>query len=182
VLVATPVPSTATVTALPPTPTRADTPTPTETAEPTITPTPSLTPENISTQVAQPTALPTLIPSPIPVQAPQLVAPADGERIAGANKTVLLQYQPAQVLGAQDWYRVQVDFLDRAGNPVSWCGFSKESQQEFPSAYFDESSPNVRSFLWRVNVVRSNQAVPTTCDAPYDLLSAPSEVRTYYWY
>jgi hypothetical protein len=141
-----------------------------------------MTPENISTQVAQPTELPTLIPSPIPVDAPKLVSPTDGERISGANKEVLLRYQPAQELGRQDWYRVQVDFLDRNGNPVSWCGFSRESAQVFPSAYFDESSPNVRSFLWRVNVVRSNQFDPATCDAPYDILSAPSEVWTYYWY
>jgi hypothetical protein len=126
--------------------------------------------------------VPSPIPTAIPVSPPQLVAPVDGERISGSNKHVELTYQPAQPLAPQQFYRIQVDFLDRAGNPVSWCGFTRDAVLEFPREFFDDSSPNVRSFLWRVNVVHSNQISPTTCDAPYDTLSAPSDPWTFYWY
>lgn len=176
VLVATRPPSTATHPA--PTLTRVrptTTQTPTNTATFAITPTrPARTPGQTDT--------PTPVPTRVPVQPPQLVSPTDGERILGANKRVELRFQPAQKTGAQEWYRVQVDFLDRAGQPVSWCAFTKLDTFEFPREFFDDSSPTVRSFLWRVNIVRSNQVEPSTCDAPYEVLSAPSQVWTFYWY
>jgi hypothetical protein len=181
VLVATRAPSTAT--RLPPSPTRENTPTVRPTDVPTLsswTATPGAV--NTSAQTPNATETPSPIPSPIPVAAPQLISPTDGERIIGANKRVELQFHPAQTLTSQEWFRIQVDFLDRAGNPVSWCGFTKESSQEFPRDFFDDSSPSIRSFFWRVNVVRSNQFSPTTCDAPYDILSPPSDPWTFYWY
>ncbi len=180
ILVATNVP--VTQTRVPPTPTRANTATVPPTRVPTLTATPSLTAANPATQIARATETPSPIPTPIPVTPPQLISPTDSERVLGANKRVILQFQPAQPLSAQEWYRIQIDFLDRANNPVSWCAFTKESGQEFPREFFDDSSPTVRSFLWRVNVVRSNQIAPSTCDAPYDVLSAPSQVWTFYWY
>lgn len=182
VLVATPLP--ATRTALPPTATQTLTPTapPPTTVVPTKPPTATRDPESSASPVPEPTESASPIPTPVQVEAPKLVSPLDGDRISGSNKRVILAFQPAQTTRLQDWYRVQVDFLDRAGNPVSWCGFTKESAMEFPREFFDDSSPNVRSFLWRVNVVSSTQLVPVTCDAPYEILSAPSNVWTFLWY
>lgn len=180
VLVATRPPLTAT--RVPPTATRAITNTPRATATATFTLIATSPAANPASNAARVTETPSPIPTRVPVASPVLISPTDGERIIGPNKRVLLQFQPAQPLGAQEWYRVQVDFLDRAGNPVSWCGFTRESAQEFPRDFFDDSSPNVRSFLWRVNVVQSGQFNPATCDAPYDTVSAPSDVRTFYWY
>jgi hypothetical protein len=181
VLVATLLPSTATH--IPPTESESEpTSEPSATPAPTLTPTATVRAENIETQVAQPTIPPSPIPTIVAVTPPSLVAPTDSEQIIGANKRVTLKFQPAQPLGNQEWHRIQVDFLDRSGNPVSWCDFTKESEQEFPREFFDDSSPSVRSFLWRVNVVRSNQISPSTCDAQYDPLSAPSNVWTFFWY
>lgn len=179
-LVATSVP--ATPTHLPPPSALPNTAAPSPTAAPTATFPPTRTVSNQGTRVPPATGTPSPIPTVIPVPAPKLVSPTDGERIIGANKRVDLQFQPAKPLGALDWFRVQVDFLDRAGNAVSWCGFTKNSSQEFPHDFFDDSSPTLRSFLWRVNVVRSNQITPSTCDAPYDILGPSSEPWTFYWY
>lgn len=179
IIVATRPPASAT--RVPPTATRAITATP----RPTLSPAPTLTSQPPSTQannLPRVTETFTAIPTPILVPPPKLIAPTDGERIQGANKVIALTFQPVQPLGAQEWYRLQVDYLDRGGNPVSWCAFTKNSALEFPREVYDDSSPNVRSFLWRVNVVRANQFNPATCDAPYDVLSAPSEVWTFYWY
>src|SRR5262249_15382610 len=136
VLVATPLP--ATRTALPPTATVTATPTeppaPT-TVVPTNPPTATRDPESSATDTPEPTGTASPIPTPVQVQAPMLVSPLDGDRINGPNKSVILTFQPAQTIGFEEWYRVQVDFLDRAGNPVSWCGFTKESALEFPSDF-----------------------------------------------
>jgi hypothetical protein len=171
-----------TPTRVPPTRTPANTAAPRPTNTPTWTLTATRTVSNPGTRAPQATETPSPVPTVIPVTAPNPVSPADGERIIGANKRVDLQFQPAQPLGALEWFRLQVDFLDRAGNPVSWCEFTKNSSQEFPRDFFDDSSPTLRSFLWRVNVVRSNQITPTTCDAPYDVLSPSSDPWTFYWY
>ncbi len=179
IITATPRP--ATKSPVPPTSTMVSSATPRPTDAPPVTPT--VTPT--LTQISGPpraTATFTTVPTPIPVPPPKLVSPTDGERIQGRNKRIVLTFQPAQPIGAPDWYRAQVDYLDRAGQSVSWCAFTKASELEFPREFFDDSSPNVRSFLWRVNVVRANQVSPTTCDAPYQLLSVPSQVWTFYWY
>jgi hypothetical protein len=146
-----------------------------------VTPTARLSPTRLP-RTPQGTVIATPVPTAVPVSAPQLVSPGDGERILGGNKHVFLKFQPAAPIGAQQWYRVQVDYLDRTGQPVSWCEFTKESALEFPQDYFDNSSPSVRSFLWRVGVVRSNQVLPQTCEAQYETLSAPGQVWTFYWY
>lgn len=177
----------ASATPLPPTPTRKstlanNTATPRPTDSPTVSTTATRPPVNAAATTPQPTETPSPIPTVIPMAAPALVSPGDGERISGSNKRVDLTFQPAQPLGAQEWFRLQVDFLDRAGNPVSWCTFTRNSSEEFPHEFFDDSSPNVRSFLWRVGVVHSNQFNPSTCDAPYDILSAPTDPWTFYWY
>lgn len=178
IITATPRPATKSSAAS--TSTRVTTNTPRPTEPPfTATPTRTLTPLR-GTAAATETFTP--IPSPIPVSSPKLVSPTDGERVRGANKHILLSFQPAQPIGAQEFYRLQVDYLDRAGRPVSWCAFTQQSALEFPRELFDDSSPNVRSFLWRVNVARAQQINPRTCDAPYQVLSAPSEVWTFYWY
>ncbi|HZQ08764.1 MAG TPA: hypothetical protein VFD70_19430 [Anaerolineae bacterium] len=175
--VATRPPSTATFlpthTATPRPPTDTPIPTSSPTATRTVTRTPPRTPGK--------TLVPTRIPTTVPVPAPSLVSPKDGERILGANKRITLTFQPAQPIGAEQWYRVQVDYLDRAGQPVSWCSFSKFTTFPFPPEIFDDSSPLVRSFLWRVSVVHSSLPEPATCDAQYEPLSAPSDVRTFYW-
>jgi hypothetical protein len=177
VIVATRPPNTAT--RVPPTATRRpNTATP---IPPTAPPSSTITPTRAPRTPAA-TETPTTVPTPIPVTPPTLLAPADGERIIGSNKRVMLAFHPAEDLSSLVWHRVQVDFLDRAGNPISWCGFTKEASIQFPREFFDDSSPSIRSFLWRVNVVRSNQENPTTCDAPYEVLSAPSQVWTFYWY
>lgn len=180
VLVATRLPATATTVAHPPTLPNTDVPLPTETPTSTVTGTTNTV--DSGTRLPQPTGTPSPVPTIIPVPAPKLVSPAAGERIIGANKRVELQFQPAQPPGAFEWFRVQVDFLDRSGNAVSWCEFTKNSSQEFPRDFFDDSSPNVRSFLWHVSVVRSNQVKPATCDAPYDVSSPSSDPWTFYWY
>ncbi|MCG3140680.1 MAG: hypothetical protein HDKAJFGB_01791 [Anaerolineae bacterium] len=179
IITATPRPTTR----VPVSPTQAlvasSTPAPTETPRFTATPTPTLT------QISgppQPTATFTPVPTQVPIPPPKLVAPTDNERIQGANKRIALTFQPAQPIGAQEWYRVQVDYLDRVGQSVSWCAFTKANALDFPRELFEETSPNVRSFLWRVNVVRAEQFAPSTCDAPYQLLSAPGEAWTFYWY
>ena len=179
IITATPRP--ATKSPVPPTPVIVPSATPRPTDVPQVTPTPTHT----LTQISGPpraTATFTSIPTAIPVPPPKLVSPSDGERVQGGNKRIALAFQPAQPIGAEDWFRMQVDYLDRLGRPVSWCAFTKASALEFPRELFEDSSPNVRSFLWRVTVVRSDQISPATCDAPYQVLSVPSEVWTFYWY
>lgn len=179
IITATPRPATAT--SAPLTQARIDTAAPRATATSAVSPTITPTLTQISGRPL-PTATFTAIPTPIPAPPPKLVAPTDGERVQGANKRIILTFQPAQPIGMQEWYRVQVDYLDRMGQPVSWCAFTKASALEFPRDLFDETSPNARSFLWRVSVVRSTQVAPTTCDAPYQSLSVPSDAWTFYWY
>jgi hypothetical protein len=152
------------------------------TNSPTATSTPTRANAGTTARAAQITETPSPIPTSVPIIPPKLLSPSDSERIIGANKRVLLTFQPAQPISGQQWYRVQVDYLDRAGQASSWCAFTRDTVQEFPREFFDDSSPNVRSFLWRVNVVRSNEFAPITCDAPYDTLSPPSQVWTFYWF
>jgi hypothetical protein len=182
VLVATSLPRTSTPVPPPATAAPTATPAPTNTPTMTLTGTVTVTDVNPATQTPVPTETPSPIPTIAVVTPPSLLAPTDNEQIIGANKRIQLQFQPAQALAPQQWFRIQVDFLDRAGNPVSWCSFTRASSEEFPREFFDDSSPSVRSFLWRVNVVHSNEFTPSTCDAPYDILSAPSQVWTFFWY
>jgi hypothetical protein len=177
VLVATRPPATATP--VPPTPThtatRVPTRVPTATAAPSETRTPAPA-EPVPTETASP------VPTIIVVPPPQLVAPANGDAVHGANKSVQLDFQPAQPLRAQEWYLVEVNFIAREGYAARWCEFTRLDLLEFPKAYYEDSSASVRSFSWRVSVVRSSQISPSTCDAPYELLSDPSDLWTFYWY
>lgn len=176
VIVATNRPITAT--RVPPTLTKTASPTP---VPPSLTSTPTLTPTRV-VRTPRATDTPTMTSTPAPIAAPALVSPTNQEHVGTINRNVDLSFHPNSVLGPQDWYRVQVDFLDRSDNPVSWCGWTKQSSIGFPRGYFDDSSPNVRSFLWHISIVHTSDPTPATCEAPFTKLSAQSDVWTFFWY
>jgi hypothetical protein len=164
-------------------------------AQPTFTPTLQSSPASKATLTptatiralsprARNTFTPQAPPTRVATTAPRLtlVAPADGEKIIGSRKVVELSFQPLDTLGANEWYRVQVDFLNRNGEPESWCGWTQETSLRFPPEYFDDSSPVARSFKWHVNVARTDVSQPMNCEAAATMISAPSGTWTFYWY
>ncbi len=181
-----------TVTALPAStraPTALSSATPTATA--TTTPTPAgpartRTPRASTTTRAFPspsaTRGATLTPSALAIPPPRLLGPRNGEQFSGPNKKIFLSFQPSQPLRENEWYHVRVEFKDRAGATVNWCGWTKETTVQFPS-YYDDASPDDRAFAWRVNVVRTEIDLPEGCRAVTPGNSSePSEQWTFYWY
>ncbi len=121
------------------------------------------------------------IPSVTPSGPPSLLSPNNGEKFYGSKKRIPFTFQPFE-LGANEWYRLQIDFRDRKNEAASWCGWSKGTTILFPSEYHDDSWQIDRTFRWHVNVAISDADPPSTCDAPVSSMSAPSEERLFYWY
>ncbi len=180
-----------------PTVTRAPTPTPTQTATPTNTATPTSTATSTDTPTSTPTvaaatstrrftptptATPTVTPTPTPpFPAPTLAGPDDGAIFVGSQQFVVLQWQPAGPLAADEWYAVRLSwsengvFAQRGGNNL------KETTWQIPADFFwgKADQETGRAYKWYVFVER----VTETADGKKvgEPLSPPSETRTLYW-
>ncbi len=182
--------ATPTVTRMPtssPTPTA----TPTNTATPTSTPTPTATPTSTPTApeatstrrtTSTPTATPTVTPTPAPpFPAPALVGPDDGVIIRGRDQRVVLQWEPAGPLAADEWYAVRLSwsengvFEQRGGNNL------KETAWQIPADFFwgKADQETGRAYKWYVFVERVTETADGTKVG--EPLSPPSETRTLYW-
>ncbi len=148
---------------------------------------PTNTPTAAATRVtatAPPTPLPvtsTLAPTVAAVPPPVLISPTDGEKIIGAKRIIDLAFRSSVPLAANQWYRVQVDFVDRAGALFTWCGWTQQGSIQFPN-YYDEALPTDRAFHWQVRTVQTTNPNPSTCAAAATFVSSPSTPWTFYWY
>ena len=174
-----------------PTPTPTQTATPTNTATPTSTATPTATPTSTPTEAEvtptrrftpTPTATPTVTPTPTPpFPVPALVSPDDGAIFIGRQQLIVLQWEPAGPLAADEWYAVRLSwsengvFEQRGGNNL------KETTWQIPADFFwgKADQETGRAYKWYVFVER----VTETADGKKvgEPLSPPSETRTLYW-
>lgn len=86
------------------------------------------------------------------------------------------------MLAAGEFFRLQVDYIDRNGANASWCAFTRSGGIRFPKQEFDNVSPFARKLIWRVGIVKANATSTSGCEEPFEQLSAQSEVWTFYWY
>ncbi len=185
-----------------PTPTVTPTSTPTSTPTPTLTPTatststPTATPTNTPTvtntplvvlpATATPTATPTatLTPTPTPTprfRAPVLLGPPDQQIFSGRNQFVVLAWEPAGELRADEWYAVRLSwsengvFAQRGGNNV------KETAWLVPADlfYLKADQETGRAYEWYVYVERVTEG--PNGERVGEPLSPPSEKRVFYW-
>lgn len=108
------------------------------------------------------------------VPAPQLVGPPLGERFVGSASKIILSWQPAQPLAADEYFQVRVDYNYGEGNPQR--AFStRASSFELPASLY--ANPNCGVFNWQVTVMR--QTGTDESGAPEgEAVSYPS----LYWY
>lgn len=174
------------------TPTRTPTPTSTPTATPTSTstPTPTTSPTATPTETPAPTlALPaTVTPTPTPTltptprfRAPILVGPPDQQIFFGRDPFVVLSWEPAGQLAAEEWYAVRLSwsekgtFSQRGGNNL------KETSWRVPADFYygKADQETGRAYEWYVYVER----VTETQDGQRvgEPASRFSESRVFYW-
>lgn len=178
-----------------PTVTRTPTATPTATGTPTVTPTPIPSPTPTATLTPTPTAVtptrslpktatptPTVTPTPTPrFQAPVLLGPPDGQIFIGRGQFVILHWELAGPLAADEWYAVRLSwsengvFEQRGGNNL------KETSWQIPADFYwgKADQETGRAYKWYVYIER----VTETADGQRvgEPLSPPSETRTLYW-
>lgn len=83
--------------------------------------------------------------------APQLVNPILGERFVGAQSKIILTWQPARPLAADEYFQVRVDYNYGEGNPQLTFSTRATSFQLPASLY---ANPNCGVFNWQVTVMR----------------------------
>lgn len=110
-----------------------------------------------------------------------LVAPVNEQRF-GRTDQIVFQFSSPYKLKTDEWFRVQVDYLDTSGATSSWCGYDKAPSIPFPKAYFTESSPDVRRFTWQIAIVRALATKTSDCNFSFEPLGPPSEIGAFYWY
>jgi hypothetical protein len=164
-----------------PTVTPTDTPVPT----PTMTATSTLTP---TATAAAPAAAPTDTPTPVPTEtplprfrAPVLKGPKDGEIFIGRNQMIVLSWEPAGQLGADEWYAVRLSwaeggvFEERSGNNL------KETFWQLPADLYwlKADQETGRAYEWYVFVEKTLET--ETGEKEGESLGPPSEKRTFFW-
>lgn len=127
---------------------------------------PTNTPE--PTQPATATPFPTVTSTPLP--APQLLSPRDGTLFSGETTEIVLDWSWNGTLGENEWFDVQL-WID--GNPPLGRDWTKQTEWQVPSRYYEQSS--WRSWQWRVVVVRGVQGANRT------EISPPSATRSFSW-
>jgi len=179
-----------------PTPTNTATATPSPTLTPTATPTapPTATPTATGTSTSTPTSTPvvrlpatatsTATPTATPTprfRAPELLGPPDEQIFVGRNQLVVLAWQPAGVLEADEWYAVRLSweengvFAQRGGDNVREPAWRVPADAVFLEADQDTG----RAYRWVVYVERVT--VGADGQRVGESLSPPSEARTFYW-
>lgn len=184
IVVATREPATATTTAATATtqatrslPTRTDSPTEPPTDPPTVTITATIT----RTRVPRLTSTATRTVTPIPITAPILQSPPNEEKFS-PNEQIVFGFSSAYKLRSDEWFRLEVNYIDRSKATANWCGFTKDLSLPFPKAMFEEASPDVRQFLWHIDIVRARATATSDCNFPFEPLGARSEVWSFYWF
>ncbi len=159
---------------------------PLETPTQTVIPSPTATRTSTATATRIPppraTSTRTLTPTPTVGPAPVVFAPNEGDKFYGPRRQIVMSWGVTD-LPADQWYRLRIEFRDRAEKLFAWCAWTREGQLIFPFVYYDESSPFDRAFRWNVQTMLTN-GVPrdSGCDFPGTPVSAPSLTRTFFWY
>lgn len=160
-------------------------PLPTETNSPTAprsnTPALTVTPTSTRTRTPRVTSTRTRTATPIPITAPTLKSPPDEAKF-GRSDQIVFDFSTPYTLRSDEWFRVQVDYLNETGSSASWCGFDKNPGVRLPKAVFSESSPYVRRFTWHVDIVRARATNTSDCGFPFEPLGAQSEIWAFNWY
>ncbi len=161
--------------------------TPLPSATDTLAPVTPSTPTRTVTPTRRPTVRPQVLrPSPsattVLIAAPVLESPVDGQSLYGPRKRITFNFHGMAPLREHDWFRIEVDFMDRTNQFANWCGWSQSNSIDLPNAYYDDSYQMNRTFRWHVNIAETATDSPSTCAAPTIHLSAPSPEWTFYWY
>jgi hypothetical protein len=163
-----------------PTVTPTATPSPTSTATSTDTPVPTATRTVVLSRTATPTRTPRATPTPR-FRTPTLIGPPNGEIFIGENQYVVLRWESAGVLGADEWYAVRLSWSEngalaqRGGNNV------KETAWQVPADlfYHKADQDTGRAYRWNVYVERVTQSEEG--QRVGEPLSSVSDTRTFYW-
>ena len=168
---------TATATLRPPTstPTRRASATPVITATATVSAT--VTPGLTTTPTASPTETPGL-----KYAAPKLIEPQDQSDWAPDHPLIFsygtrieLKWEAVGTLAADEWYAVELAYVDRNGQPAVGGGWSKETTWRVPDDLYERMGGD-RSVEWTVTVVAG-----TSGSGEGRAISPPSETWMFRW-
>ncbi len=120
-------------------------PTPTATEAPTVTPTPTVA--ATATSAPAPTAS---VAYEFP--APNLLTPADGATVEGAED-VILNWTSVGLLGNDTWYVVRV-WRDDPSEPAPSTGWTRTTAWRIPASFQPQAGARSRRFWWSVTVMR----------------------------
>jgi LysM repeat protein len=134
---------------------------------------PSPTPE----ATAEPTSTSTPTPGP-PYAAPRLLYPADNAKITGPDRAVILQWASVGILGEDEWYALQVDYLGERpdGEESEITVYTRVTSWRLPAEWYPGPDTAQDRFQWKVEIVRKE----AESDAPV-VISRPSFVRHFRW-
>jgi len=139
-------------------------PTPTATLAPTATPTPTAT--------RRP---PAATPAPtFPYPAVALAEPASGTEFAGADREIVLSWQPAGTLGEDEGYALTLRY-QAGGETQTMVEWVRETSWQVPAEVYGKRDAAEPALQWSVRVTRRTAAAD---EVP---LSSPSEARTFIW-
>lgn len=134
----------------------------------TATPTPTLTPA------------PTLTPTPGPPRpAPVLLSPPDGATFSGGETVILLTWASVGILGEEEWYVVQLEWLGTSAEQPPWV-WTKATSWRVPTDLFLEGSAQPQRFRWQVVILRQTGVAE---DGTWlgERQSPISQARTFGW-
>jgi hypothetical protein len=92
-------------------------------------------------------------PAPLPhlVRAPELLSPALGSRVMGAETPIVLNWKPVRALAQDEYYEVKVDYdYSESNNVVRYA--TRDTQMVLPASLY--ASPNCGIFNWQVTLMR----------------------------
>ncbi|MCB0162694.1 MAG: tetratricopeptide repeat protein [Anaerolineae bacterium] len=147
------------------TPTRTPTPTvtPTATASPTArivvvtaTSTPTRTPSPTKTPTLPPTPTSTVTPTftPTPYPAPEIIGPADGEVLAGAEGPHQLEWEPVTELEDDQYYLIEIEYL-KSSQESRFTQLHQDTVWDIPPDLLLKVDPPEHEVSWQVSLVRS---------------------------
>jgi LysM repeat protein len=140
------------------------TPSPTVTSTPTFTPSPT------------PTLTPTLVRrmETYPYRAPFLLGPVQNASYRGSEANILLNWTSVGILGANEWYRVQMRPIGRREDAIEF--WTKATSWRPDASMVPESWADAVHLSWSVTVVERLPSNP-----PWRALSPTSRPRLLSW-
>jgi len=106
--------------------------------------------------------------------APRLVAPPVGARFSGVERPIVLEWEAAKPLGADEYYEVEVDYYYREKRTFVQLT-TRDTEVTLPGTLY--RSPNCSVFSWRATL-KQRTGVNETGDPIGKALS----YRSMYWY